>query len=81
MLEIEIVEAAILKRVDVQEIDRSGKMIFWAHIDMRIGGEWITLSSDGEYDNSLYGEFRKSYKGITEEEAIRKFIAYMKEDE
>lgn len=80
MLKIEIDEPTLLKRVHVQEKDNNGEIVFWAHISMEISGEYIGLSSDGEFDNSLFGEFGESYKGITEEEAIEKFVSYMKEN-
>lgn len=81
MLKIEIGEPVILKRVHVQDLNSEGETMFWAHIDLYNAGEHITLVSDGEFGNSLYDEFQETYRGMTEEEAIEKFVSYMKEDE
>jgi hypothetical protein len=80
MLEIEMNEPITLRRVNVQDVI-DGDVIFWAHITMYIEGEYITLVSDGEFDNSLYGEYREIYKGLSEEEAVKRFVSYMKEEE
>lgn len=81
MLEIQMENPMILRRIDVQDVDDNGDLVFWAHIDAYMEGGFITLVSDGEFGNSLYGDYRETYKDITEEEAVKRFVSYMKEDE